>query len=101
MRRFSIGTAIGHAFGLIRRRPLAVFVWGLLTVAPILGGFALILPGILNIPIALGTIVGWIWMKSSPESHKRHCITLASGFIGGEALIAGLVLPILFYFGIL
>lgn len=44
MRRFSIGTAIGHAFGLIRRRPLAVFVWGLLTVAPILGGFALILP---------------------------------------------------------
>jgi hypothetical protein len=44
MRRFSIGTSIGDAFKLIRARPLAVFVWGLLTVAPILGGFALILP---------------------------------------------------------
>lgn len=44
MRRFSIGTAIGDAFRLIRRRPLAVFVWGLLTVAPFVIGFALILP---------------------------------------------------------
>lgn len=44
MRRFSIGTAIGDAFRLIRQRPLAVFVWGLLTVAPIVGGFALLIP---------------------------------------------------------
>ena len=44
MARFSIGTAIGEAFGLIRRRPLAVFVWGLLMVVPMLVSFALILP---------------------------------------------------------
>lgn len=44
MRRFSIGTAIGDAFRLIQQRPLAVFVWGLLTLAPIIGGFALIIP---------------------------------------------------------
>lgn len=44
MARFSIGTAIGEAFGLIRRRPLAVVVWGLLMVAPLVAGFALILP---------------------------------------------------------
>ena len=44
MARFSIGTAIGDGFGLIRQRPLAVLVWGLLMVVPMLASFALILP---------------------------------------------------------
>jgi hypothetical protein len=44
MARFSIGTAVSEAFGLMRRRPLATFVWGLLMVAPSVGSLALILP---------------------------------------------------------
>jgi uncharacterized oligopeptide transporter (OPT) family protein len=64
-------------------------------------GFALILPGTLNIPIAFGAIVAWIWSKTRPKSYDSSCITLVSGFIGGEALVAGLILPILFYFGIM
>ncbi|RZJ16874.1 MAG: hypothetical protein EON91_11440 [Brevundimonas sp.] len=32
--RFSIGDALGDALGLIRRHPLAVLVWGLVTAAP-------------------------------------------------------------------
>lgn len=44
MARFSIGTAVGDAFALIRRRPLAVFVWGLLLVAPLFASVALLLP---------------------------------------------------------
>lgn len=44
MARFSIGTAIGEAFGLVRRRPVSVFVWGLLMVAPIFAGMGLMLP---------------------------------------------------------
>ena len=64
-------------------------------------GFALILPGTLNIAVGLGSIIGWAWSKYSPESCERHCVTVASGLIGGEALIAGLILPVLFYFGIL
>lgn len=44
MARFSIGTAIGEAFGVIRRRPLAVFFWGLMMVAPSVASMALILP---------------------------------------------------------
>lgn len=44
MARFSIGTAIGDAFGLIRRRPLSVFVWGLLMVAPSAATLGLMLP---------------------------------------------------------
>jgi OPT family oligopeptide transporter len=63
-------------------------------------GFALILPGTLNIPIGIGSLIGWVWQKFSPDSYERNCVTVASGFIGGEALIAGLILPILFYFGV-
>jgi hypothetical protein len=44
MRRFSIGRSIGDGFGLVTRRPLSVFVWGLLLLAPAFGSFALILP---------------------------------------------------------
>lgn len=44
MARFSIGTAIGDAFGLIRRRPMSVFVWGLLLLAPVFVSLALLLP---------------------------------------------------------
>ena len=44
MARFSIGTAIGEGFGLVRRRPFAVFVWGLLMAAPSVASIALLLP---------------------------------------------------------
>lgn len=63
-------------------------------------GFALILPGTLNLPIALGALIGFVWSKFSPGSYERNYVTVASGFIGGEALIAGLILPVLFYFGV-
>lgn len=44
MARFSIGTAINDGFGLIGRRPLAVWVWGLLLMAPGAVGLALVFP---------------------------------------------------------
>ncbi|MGZ9115228.1 MAG: hypothetical protein ACXW3K_11460, partial [Brevundimonas sp.] len=44
MARFSIGEAVGDAFDLIRRRPLAVFIWGLLLLAPVVLSFALMIP---------------------------------------------------------
>ena len=62
-------------------------------------GFALILPGTLNIPMGLGGIAGWIWQKRSPASYDKYCITVASGFIAGEALLGGLILPALFAAG--
>jgi uncharacterized oligopeptide transporter (OPT) family protein len=58
-------------------------------------GFALILPGDLNISIAAGGIAGWVWMKLARESYDRYAITVASGMIAGEALLAGLILPAL------
>lgn len=50
MKRFSIGRSIGDGFGLVTSRPLSVFVWGLLLLAPTFGSFALVLP-------AMGEIV--------------------------------------------
>lgn len=44
MATFSIGQALGDAFGLMRRRPLTVLVWGGLFVIPTVGFFALLLP---------------------------------------------------------
>jgi OPT family oligopeptide transporter len=58
-------------------------------------GFALILPGELNIPTALGGIGGWLWMRISPDSYGRYAVTVASGMIVGEALLGGLLLPVL------
>lgn len=64
-------------------------------------GFALILPGTLNLAVGIGSVAGWIWSKLDQESYEHHSITVASGLIGGEAIIAGLILPVLFYFGLL
>lgn len=44
MKSFSIGASIGDGFGLITGRPLSVFVWGLLLLAPTFGSLALLLP---------------------------------------------------------
>lgn len=44
MARFSIGAAFGDAFSLIRRRPLSVWIWGLLLVAPSTATFGLLWP---------------------------------------------------------
>jgi hypothetical protein len=58
MKRFSIGTSIGDGFGLIGRRPFAVFAWGLLMVAPMFGALGLMAPAMgemfANMPDAEG-----------------------------------------------
>ncbi|WP_156459551.1 hypothetical protein [Brevundimonas sp. Root1279] len=49
MRRFSIGTSLGDGFRLLGRRPLAVFAWGLLIVAPMIAMFVAMLPALASI----------------------------------------------------
>ncbi len=61
-------------------------------------GFALILPGVLNIPIALGGILGWAWLRWSRVTYERYAITAASGLIAGEAIVGGLLLPVYYWF---
>jgi uncharacterized oligopeptide transporter (OPT) family protein len=64
---------------------------------PSAGGFGLglILPGTLTVPMAIGGITGYVWMRSHRPSYDRYMVTLASGFIAGEALLGGLILPII------
>jgi uncharacterized oligopeptide transporter (OPT) family protein len=58
-------------------------------------GLGLIIPGLTIVPMALGGIIGWIWEKSAKESYDRYFVTVASGLIAGEALLAGVIVPIL------
>lgn len=44
MARFSIGTAFGDAFNLVGRRPVSVFVWGLLVLLPSVASILVTLP---------------------------------------------------------
>jgi OPT family oligopeptide transporter len=81
----------GVAIAIIREKLQAAWVGWIPSVAAF--GFALVLPGDLNISIAAGGIAGWVWMKISRETYDRYAITLASGMIAGEALVAGLILP--------
>lgn len=53
MARFSIGTAFGDAFGLIRDRPLSVLVWGLLLFAPVALSLALVFPAMGDVIAAM------------------------------------------------
>lgn len=50
--KFSVGKAIGDAFGLIRSRPVSVFVWGLLLVGPMLAITAIMFPMLASLPVA-------------------------------------------------
>ena len=62
-------------------------------------GFGLLLPGLLNIAIAIGAVLGWPWQRRSPNSYQRYHFTVAAGLIAGNAMMSGL-LPALSYFGI-
>lgn len=74
---------------------LAVHFWQIEWLPSAAGfGFGLILPGTLNIPITIGGILGWLWWRQHKTSYDRYAVTVASGFIAGEALLSGLILPI-------
>jgi uncharacterized oligopeptide transporter (OPT) family protein len=61
-------------------------------------GFGLILPGTLIVPMAIGGVAGWLWARQHKASYDRYAITVASGFIAGEAILGGLVIPAVSWF---
>jgi uncharacterized oligopeptide transporter (OPT) family protein len=63
-------------------------------------GFGLILPGLLTVPLAIGGVLGWIWSKRSPGTYDRYRFTLVAGLVAGDALISGVVVPILASLGV-
>ncbi len=93
-----IAAAAGVAISVIRERSDNIWTTWIPSVTGF--GFALILPGVLNIPIAIGGIGGWVWMKTSKRTYDRYALAIASGMIAGEALLGGLVIPLLAAFGV-
>jgi uncharacterized oligopeptide transporter (OPT) family protein len=57
-------------------------------------GLGFILPGGLILPMAVGGIVAWVWEKAHRRSWEQYGVTVASGFIGGEAILGGLFMPL-------
>lgn len=59
-------------------------------------GFALILPGSLNLAMAFGSVIAASWRKfsSSPVgSYERFAAPIASGLMAGEAIMGSIFLP--------
>ena len=61
-------------------------------------GFALILPGSLNIGIAIGSVISAAWRQFSPSeggSYGHYAAPLASGLVAGEAMVGSILMPAL------
>ncbi len=82
----------------IRVGERAIFFW-LPSASAI--GFGLILPPSISIMLGLGAIFSYAWARYSPDSFERYRTTVAAGLVVGEAVIAGLVLPVLAALGVI
>lgn len=61
-------------------------------------GFALILPGSLNIGIAVGSVIAAAWRQFSPGengAYGHYAAPLASGLVAGEAMVGSILMPAL------
>lgn len=77
MRRFSMETSLGDAFGLARRRPLSVLVWGVVLVAPLLLTLAIMLP-------ALDSMIRWDALETAdapPTDFFAQIMQLQAAFM--------------------
>ena len=63
-------------------------------------GIAMLIPVNAVTMIFLGAAADSIWAKTSPASHERYSIPIASGLIAGEALVA-VVIPLLVTAGLM
>ena len=91
----AIAIVLGITFEVLREirvRDRAIFFW--LPSAAALG-FGLILPPSISIMMGLGAIFSYTWSLYSKETFDRYRTTVAAGLVVGEAVIAGLVLPVL------
>ncbi len=60
-------------------------------------GFALILPPPLTIALAIGSVASAGWKKLAPTtggSHELYCPPIGAGLVAGDAVVAGVLLPL-------
>lgn len=78
---FSFNDALGAPFALLRRRPLSVFVWGVLMVAIVAATYSLMIPIFAAIP------VGAADNEAATEQYVRQLTRFSASLNGMTALI--------------
>ncbi|CAN5274538.1 hypothetical protein BH10PSE1_BH10PSE1_05040 [soil metagenome] len=90
MTTFAIGRALSDAFGLMRRRPLSVLVWGALFVIPACTALALILPefgDFMTIAVQMSATPGEPLPQPIMDRMARmQSVNLAMNFVQGVAM---------------
>src|SRR5262249_48733534 len=57
-------------------------------------GIGMLVPAAVIVTMVIGALVGLVWTRASPRTSTLYQIPLASGLIGGEALVA-VIVPLL------
>jgi uncharacterized oligopeptide transporter (OPT) family protein len=91
-----VGAAIGVVLTLLEQKAS----WRPYVPSPTGMGIAMLIPINAVTMIFLGAAADVIWAKTSPQSHERYSIPIASGLIAGEALVA-VVIPLLVTVGVM
>lgn len=90
-----VAVLLGIAFALMEQDAK----WKAWAPSPTGLGLGMILPFIALTTLAIGGVLGWLWMAIAPRSASIYLVPLASGFIAGEALVAVFV-PVLLWAGL-
>jgi uncharacterized oligopeptide transporter (OPT) family protein len=93
---FVIGAMVGVLLTLLEQRK----AWRTFVPSPTGMGIAMLIPVSAVTMIFVGALADWIWGKLDPDTHQRYSIPVASGLIGGEALVA-VVIPLLVTVGLM
>ena len=91
-----VGAVIGVLLTLLEQKER----WRPYVPSPTGMGIAMLIPVNAVTMIFIGAAADSIWAKTSPESHERYSIPIASGLIAGEALVA-VVIPLLVTVGLM
>ena len=94
MATFSIGQALGDAFGLMCRRPLTVLAWGALFVIPTVGFFVLLLPELAGL-IASNTFTSLEPGDPLPPDFVARMTRLQTWSLGAN-LAQGVILAVVY-----
>jgi uncharacterized oligopeptide transporter (OPT) family protein len=54
-------------------------------------GLGLVIPFQNSLSFAIGALVAFIWTKISQENAEKYNVSVASGFVAGESLIAAVM----------
>jgi putative OPT family oligopeptide transporter len=95
-----MSTAVGAVIGVVLTLLEQKKSWRSFIPSPAGVGIAMLIPVNAVTVIFVGAVLDQIWMRVSPDSHKKYAIATASGLIAGEALVA-VIIPLLVTLGVM